>query len=394
MSVLTVTGTSAIPEYTRPAIVDYRQGRTVSSLAGPAPLSNTPTSTSTTSSTYSYTRPDRRSNNVRLPQTQLPPAHHHARISSVATTTTTTASPLHRGLSSSQPQSRSSYSPSNHSRQSSTASIPVNMQRQPTAASMGSSVPRRSTSGRSVATNSPTSYVALMRKQKATVWCDRAQTTDVRTEAARRAAKHRAQLAVQSSANATSARTSTLSSGGVVGKIRHGGVPKAPGYVPANMSGAGVPMRLSANEMLGDEEEEPGYVRGDNQMVHGRSGSGNSSTSSAKYRSGYPRPDQGRFSANSTPSGDGSPSAKDRIPEESHQTPNPDYYATREKKDSTDEDSFGELREMAGPNSAIQAANKAKNSEDLRRRGSVDERAMSMGAGVKLFVANPDIDSD
>jgi hypothetical protein len=233
-----------------------------------------------------------------------------------------------------------------------------------------------------------------MRKQKATVWCDRAQTTDVRTEAARRAAKHRAQLAVQSSATSTSARTSTLSSGGVVGKIRHGGVPKAPGYVPANMSGAGVPMRLSANEMLGDEEEEPSYVRGDNQMAHGRSGSGKSSTSSAKYRSGYPRPDQGRFSANSTPSGDGSPSAKDRIPEESHQAPNPDYYATREKKDSTDEDSFGELREMAGPNSAIQAANKAKNYEDLRRRGSVDERAMSMGAGVKLFVANPDIDSD
>lgn len=182
-----------------------------------------------------------------------------------------------------------------------------------------------------------------------------------------------------------------------MGKIRHGGVPKAPGYVPANMSGAGVPMRLSANEMLGDEEEEPGYTRGDNAMNQGRSGSGKSSTSSAKYRSGYPRPDQGRFSSTSTPSGDGSPTANDQIPEEAHgasRGPTADYYATREKQDSTDEDSFGELREMAGPNSAIQAVAAAKKNEDLRRRGSVDERTMSMGTGVKLFVANPDTDSD
>jgi hypothetical protein len=203
-------------------------------------------------------------------------------------------------------------------------------------------------------------------------------------------------MAVQNSNSAASGRTSTLSSGGVVGKIRHGGVPKAPGYVPANMSGAGVPMRLSANEMLGDEEEDLGYGPGDNAMVHGRSGSGKSSTSSAKYRSGYPRPDQGRFSAASTPSGDGSPTAKDRIPEESNAASDvkTNYYATREKQDSTDEDSFGELREMVGPNSAAQAAAKAKTNEDLRRRGSVDERTMSMGAGVKLFVANPDVDSD
>lgn len=412
MSVLTVAGTSAIPDYPRPSPLNYEYSRTAgsSSRARPPTASTGPapptvgSQAQASGSTYSYTRPDRRTNTVRQPQSQLPPiAHHrsqhpshqqHARTSSAAT-----ASPLHRGLSSSQPPSRSSYSPSNHSRQSSVASVvlPNNMQRQPTGASINSSVPRRSTSGRSVATNSPTSYVALMRKQKATVWCDRAQTTDVRTEAARRAAKHRAQLAVQSTSNAASARTSTLSSGGVVGKIRHGGVPKAPGYVPANMTGAGVPMRLSANEMLGDEEEEQGYMRGDNAMAHGRSGSGKSSTSSAKYRSGYPRPEQGRFSSHSTPSGDGSPSAKDRIPEESSAAPaaSTDYYATREKKESIDdEDSFGELKEMAGPNSGLQAASKAKTAEDLRRRGSVDERAMSMGSGVKLFVANPDIDSD
>jgi hypothetical protein len=378
MSVLTVAGTSAIPQ-------DYALNpRNPSlSLPHPAPPSDL------NPAAFNYTRPERRANPVRPTETQLP-SHHHTRTSS----SIAVPSPLLRGASSA-PQNRSQYSSASHSRQSSIAST-MNMQRQPTAASINSSMPRRSTSGRSVATNSPTSYVALMRKQKATVWCDRAQTTDVRTEAARRAAKHRAQLAVQNSNNAASGRTSTLSSGGVVGKIRHGGVPKAPGYVPANMTGAGVPMRLSANEMLGDEEEETGYIHGDNAMVHGRSGSGKSSTSSAKYRSGYPRADQGRFSANSTPSGDGSPTAKDRIPEESHNGPDSktDYYATREKKDSTDEDSFGELREMVGPNSAAQAVAAAKKNEDLRRRGSVDERTMSMGTGVKLFVANPDVDSD
>lgn len=389
MSVLTVTGTSAIPGYTRTSSLDYslagRHKRPSLTAAHPAPAS-------TQTSTLSYTRPDRRTSSIRPSETHIP-SHQHSRTSSSAAL----PHPLLQDLSS-QPQRRTQYSPIAHSRQSSVASSAMNVQRQPTGASMNSSVPRRSTSGRSVATNSPTSYVALMRKQKATVWCDRAQTTDVRTEAARRAAKHRAQLAVQSSANSTSGRTSTLSSGGVVGKIRHGGVPKAPGYVPANMSGAGVPMRLSANEMLGDEDDEQGYIRGDNAMVHGRSGSGKSSTNSTKYRSGYPRTDQGRFSTASTPpSGDGSPSARDRIPEESHHGPDDfksDYYATREKKDSTDEDSFGELREMSGPNAAAQAAGQAKKAEDLRRRGSVDERAMSMGTGVKLFVANPDVDSD
>lgn len=395
MSVLTVAGTSAIPDYTRTTPLSYpaaaRAARNPSvshSYTRPAP-----SSTQTQTQTYNYTRPDRRTNTVRPAETQLPPHHAHTRTSS----STVLPSPVVRAFNS-QPQNRSSFSTTTHSRQSSVASNTMNMQRQPTAASMNSSVPRRSTSGRSVATNSPTSYVALMRKQKATVWCDRAQATDVRTEAARRAAKHRAQLAVQNSAYAASARTSTLSSGGVVGKIRHGGVPKAPGYVPANMSGAGVPMRLSANEMIADEDDEVGYVRGDNAMAQGRSGSGKSSTSSAKYRSGYPRPDQGRFSSTSTPSGDGSPTAKDRIPEESHAAApvdaNRDYYATREKRDSTDEDSFGELRELSGPNSAAQAATVAKKNDDLRRRGSVDERAMSMGSGVKLFVANPDSDSD
>jgi len=233
------------------------------------------------------------------------------------------------------------------------------------------------------------------------VWCDRSQNIDPRVTAAQKAARQRAQLEVLSTANsAGSGRTSTLSSGGVAGKIRHGGVPKAPAYVPANMSGAGLPMRLSANEMLGDEEENKSFVSGDNAMVHGRSGSGKSSTGSANYRSGYPRADQGRFSTTSTPpsGNDGeSPSGHDRIPEE---TPNAQehnatgYFSSREKAGSADEDSFGDLKDLAGPSAKDQAMQNAKKAEDLRRRGSVDERAMSMGTGVKLFVANPDLDDD
>ena len=194
---------------------------------------------------------------------------------------------------------------------------------------------------------------------------------------------------------AASGRTSTISSGGVVGKIRHGGVPKAPGYVPANMSGAGVPMRLSANEMIGDGDEDPSFIRGDNQMVHGRSGSGKSSTNSAKYRSGYPRADQGRFSGGTPPSGGdgGSPASRDRIPEEESETKG-NYFSSREKPESADEDSFGELKELSGPSTVNQRIEQAKKAEDLRRRGSVDERSMTMQSNVKLFVANPDVDSD
>lgn len=236
-----------------------------------------------------------------------------------------------------------------------------------------------------------------MRRQKATVWCDRSQNIDPRLAAAQKAARHRAALEV---AGVTSAgRTNTINSGGVVGKIRHGGVPKAPGYVPANLNGATVPLRLSANEMIGDEEED--LSLGENSMVHGRSGSGRSSTNSAKYRSGYPRADGGRFSTTSTPpSGEGSP--RQSIPEQP-ETRNSTISGKNEDFNNNDdgkttpaesEDSFGELKDMTGPSSVQQALAQAKKNEDLRRRGSVDERAMSMGSGVRLFVANPDLDDD
>lgn len=180
-----------------------------------------------------------------------------------------------------------------------------------------------------------------------------------------------------------------------MGKIRHGGVPKAPGYVPANMSGASVPLRLSANEMLGDEDG--GQSAGDNSMIHARTGSGKSSTNSTKYRSGYPRPDAGRFSTASTPPSEGSPGQG--IPEDTETADSSvsgrnDYLNDNDRTTPRDsEDSFGELKDMSGPSSVQHALAQAKKVEDLRRRGSVDERTMSMGQpGVRLFVANPDVE--
>lgn len=389
MSVLTVTGTS-IPDPT--LSYDYSRSR--------GPISSRPSHAPTTSVPPPgiFTRPERKSTyaeqaTARIPSSSRSPSNHqHSRtISSTILPGPPFDSP------SSNPSTRvnnpHSRNPStSHSRQSSTSNT-MSVHRQGTTAS-STSVPRRSTSGRSVATNSPTSYVALMRRQKATVWCDRSQNIDPRIAAAQKAAKHRAAMEV---AGVTSAgRTSTINSGGVVGKIRHGGVPKAPGYVPVNLTGASVPLRLSANE-IGAEEEE--LSMGENSMVHGRSGSGRSSTNSAKYRSGYPRPDGGRFSTTSTPpSGEGSPGQS--IPEQP-QTRNSTMAGKHDYLDDEDgkatpaesEDSFGELKDMTGPSSVQQALAQAKKNDDLRRRGSVDERAMSMGSGVRLFVANPDLDN-
>ena len=267
-----------------------------------------------------------------------------------------------------------------------------NMQRQGPDSS-ATSPPRRSTSSRS--TSAATSYVALMRKQKATVWCDRAQNIDQKTAAAQRAAKQRATLEVHGG-NAAAGRTGTINSGSMVGKIRHYGIPKAPGYVSANVLPGGVPVRLSANEMLGDDEEGRSVGETNSSMMHARSGSGRSSANSGKYPSGYPR-SQGRLSMVSTPpSGGEGGSPNEDIPELA-ETPGADRRDQRrdyfhEISDSSQlegEDSFGNLGEMKGPNAALQAAQKAKTNEDLRRRGSVDERATRMSTGVRLFVANP-----
>ena len=58
------------------------------------------------------------------------------------------------------------------------------------------------------------------------------------------------------------------------------------------------------------------------------------------------------------------------------------------------ENSFGKLGGMDAPvSSAAKVKPEGKSEDDLRRRGSVDERANTMGfiGGGRLFVANPDL---
>lgn len=250
---------------------------------------------------------------------------------------------------------------------------------------------RRSTSSRSTSTTSPTSYVALMRKQKATVWCDRAQHEDPRILAAQRQAKMRATMEVAGSQHVVGGtRTGTNSSGiagGMRSKIRHHGAVKASAYNAVAHSGAGVPMRLSATEVEeGDSDEEPRY--------HQRSGSGRSSLGSGqRVHSQYI---QRGYSTNSTPSAN-SPLGLD------DETPTPNLYG----KQSDDyfghaggqggSGSSGEVERQFGQSSGLppvqqraRAESERKTSEELRRRGSVDDRAMTMNAG-RLFVANPDL---
>jgi hypothetical protein len=262
-----------------------------------------------------------------------------------------------------------------------------------------------------------------MRKQKATVWCDRAQHEDPRLVQAQRAAKMRATLEIHGGAQP--GRTGTPGSGSMVGskqtiaKIRHHGKSSLVGYTPSNYVGiGGVPMRLSATEVEGgDSDDNVDSQAGGTH--HRRSGSGRSSLSSVRRGLTYARQSgasgaSGRWSTGHTP-----PSESEGIEglnDLAEETPIPtghtrakDYFVSADgSTHSIGSGSSGEradgLAELDGVNAARLASNSllkstitreksTKNPEELRRRGSVDDRTMTLSAG-RLFVANPDVDSD
>ncbi|KAL9124207.1 MAG: hypothetical protein Q9217_006442 [Psora testacea] len=257
----------------------------------------------------------------------------------------------------------------------------------------------RTSSTKSGASAASSSYVALMRKQKATVWCDRAQHEDPRIVAQQKAAKIRAAREITGAGRASEGRTSTSgsmgsSSLGVRSKIRHHGVPKASGYSSANMVGGGVPTRLSANE-VGDDGTYLGNPSG-GRTSHNRTSSAHSRDSRSQFLTvdtQQPR----RYSQGSTPlSGQGT--SNEDIPELEEtpmpaNEPNADYFSSEPGQggsggSSEREASFGNVAQMEAP----KAKNEGKSQDELRRRGSVDERAntMSFMGGGRLFVANPD----
>lgn len=295
------------------------------------------------------------------------------------------------------PQQHAQYSqqarrtPSNAT-SSTTSSIANNtgLQRIPTNSSVNA--PRRSTSSRSNSSGSPTSYVALMRKQKATVWCDRAQAEDPRILAAQRAAKTRAAMEVAGGSHRISTSSNAApTSSGIRSKIRHHGAPKASTYTgQANLAGAGVPMRLSASEVDEDDsdEEDSKYV----SHYHMRNGSRNSSMGSNQQRGGM----YTGSGNNSTPGSGRSPEgtmgnlADEETPVPNAQNLNASDYMSAGGGDGEEaEASYGSLSGL--PQRTGEPEKERKTAEELRRRGSVDDRSMTM-TGTRLFIANPDRD--
>ncbi|KAL8825787.1 MAG: hypothetical protein Q9170_007661 [Blastenia crenularia] len=259
----------------------------------------------------------------------------------------------------------------------------------------------RTSSARSGQSITSSSYVALMRKQKATVWCDRAQREDPRILAQQKAAKMRATREIVGGVN-TVGRTSTsgsVGSGGVRSKIRHHGLQKSAGYSYGNMlGGVGVPLRLSASE-VGDE----GSPRSDGDSgrnQYQRSDSARSSMASNRWLSTGSQRGH-RYSEGSTPNSGagGSMNGEADIPE-LEETPVPrdharsnDYFGSvgqGRTSGSSSETEFGEPGQMSGPPTGSAKKEAGKTAEELSRRGSVDERANTM-SGVRLFVANPDL---
>lgn len=282
----------------------------------------------------------------------------------------------------------------------------------------GSADIRRSTSSRSGTPNSPqpaASYVALLRKQKATVWCDRAQFEDPRLLAQQRAAKMRAHREVTGSSSSGTlggGRTATgLSSAGgkVAAKIRHHGKPAVIGYSPgSNLVGVGgVPLRLSATEVEGEDSDEE-----DQRLHHRRTGSssGRSSTGSGRralpYRSsgGLGPSNSGnsgrRWSPGDTPERSGSLVVEEQQQQHAEETVDDAASgkaksfasgSSAERLDAVPDLSAGSGRLAAKSHQhALTREKSTKNPEDLRRRGSVDERATPLSNAGRLFIANPD----
>lgn len=386
------------------------------------------------------------------------------------------------------------------------------LRRTPSSATGSTAVPSSSaalgSSPSQQAGGSSVSYVALLRRQKATVWCDRSQTQDPRLAQAQRQAKMRAALEVLGASGmsggayhhgmspsllssslaaaaaagnsashpggfipgATGRTGSGISSGAgkVAAKIRHHGKPGVVGYGGGLLGGGlggelgsgtayvggvggGVPLRLSATEVEDGEDDDDESGAGGGGVTrtvsggfagrtgslggrhHSRTGSsGRSSMASLGRRAtgewhrssgslGGHRPQQqqqyGRWGSGSgpaTPERTGSlvvtMTAPSPTTERASGEPFPTLSSTssaaaagetaagRAKStgsgrsgSSERHDAVGELTAATGSMSLqpSAAADKKQSMDDLKRRGSVDERTMTLTHG-KLFIANPD----
>jgi hypothetical protein len=276
---------------------------------------------------------------------------------------------------------------------------------------------RRSTSSRSGASVvvQTSGYVALLRKQKATVWCDRPQAEDPTIIAQRQHAKMRAQHEIWRSAGgngyssgtvSSTGRTSTgLGSSSKMGKIRHT-KPALLGFNPGenHVGVGGVPMRLSATEVEGESSDDDDTASA--RLHHRRTGSsGRSSIGSARrgaaYRSGGPGGSQSsrKRSPGDTPERAGSlveEQPEDLQGEIGVADGGGDNNSFHSGDDAEAADNLGELgaasrlAAKSQRHSAMTREKSIKSVEELRRRGSVDERTSTLTGMSRLYIANPD----
>ncbi|KAJ6438347.1 Thioredoxin [Purpureocillium lavendulum] len=265
---------------------------------------------------------------------------------------------------------------------------------------------RRSISSRSGGTiTQPSGYVALLRKQKATVWCDRAQYEDPRLAAQQRAAKMRANLEVVGGPRgASGSRTNTgiSATGKVAAKIRHHGKTPVVGYAPGenHVGVGGVPMRLSATEVEGESsDDDDGQIA--SRLHHRRTGSsGRSSTGSGRrnppYRASGAIGSHGsqRWSPGDTPERSGS-LVTEEVSRPVDDAASAKAHSSKSGSSAERADNLGELGNAPRlasnslMHSALTREKSVKSPEELKRRGSVDERTATLTSG-RLFIANPD----
>lgn len=267
---------------------------------------------------------------------------------------------------------------------------------------------RRSISSRSVGTVAqPSGYVALLRRQKATVWCDRAQYEDPRATAQQRAAKIRANLEVVGGGRGTMtgsrSNTGISTTGKVAAKIRHHGKTPVMGYAPGDTNHVGVggvPLRLSATEVEGGSSDED-----DTHIVsrthHRRTGSSGRSSVGSGRRTGQYRASAGsvtsgsqRRSPGNTPERTGS--LAEHPAKAVDDAASGRAQSSRSASSGERADNLGELGNAptlavhSQKHSTLTRDKSVKSANDLQRRGSVDERTATLTAG-RLFIANPDL---
>ncbi|CCX05319.1 hypothetical protein FPQ18DRAFT_5298 [Pyronema domesticum] len=264
--------------------------------------------------------------------------------------------------------------------------------------SSGSTQLRRSGSTNTQASIAPpaTSYVAALRRQKATVWCEKAQPEDPRLVATQKAAKLKAAMEVMgSSTNKVrgsghglgSGSSSTTSLRGAVRghhKLGKNGHSSSSAGIGTNSLVTGLPPRLSATEATGDSDEEDDLY----MTSHRRSGSGSGRSSlNSNHRSSrvYPSAhrnssasDIQRRTSNRSNASSGRSINASNIEMVSSKPP---AHVLAEPRAA--ERTFFNHQKLPPPSDPRAA---------LKRSGSVDEgeaRTMTM-SGLRLVVANPD----